>query len=104
MAKFSPIQFLLELIQFECNHVFFFGTSSQTPFGYTRKDVLLIGLAVTVVGVGLKSGLEVLQLFYSTFLLLICLQLLWMMVIKCGCSLLIMFSCLCLFTYPILFL
>lgn len=27
-----------------------------------------------------------------------------MMVIKCGCSLLVMFSCLCLFTYPILFL
>lgn len=66
--------------------------------------MLLIGLAVTVVGVGLKSGLEVLQLFYSTFLLLICLQFLWMLVIKCGCSLLVMFSCLCLFTYPILFL
>ncbi|KAG8484140.1 hypothetical protein CXB51_022947 [Gossypium anomalum] len=29
-----------------------------TPFGYTRKDVLLIGLGVTVAGVGLKSGLE----------------------------------------------
>uniref|UniRef100_A0A1D1XYT1 Cytochrome oxidase assembly protein 3, mitochondrial n=1 Tax=Anthurium amnicola TaxID=1678845 RepID=A0A1D1XYT1_9ARAE len=31
---------------------------SKTPFGYTRKDVLLIGLGVTVIGVGLKSGLE----------------------------------------------
>ncbi|XVE58878.1 hypothetical protein DITRI_Ditri04bG0204400 [Diplodiscus trichospermus] len=30
----------------------------QTPFGYTRKDVLLIGVGVTLVGVGLKSGLE----------------------------------------------
>lgn len=32
----------------------------QTPFGYTRKDVLLIGLGVTVAGYGLKGGLEVL--------------------------------------------
>lgn len=31
----------------------------QTPFGYTRKDVLLIGLGVTVAGIALKSGLEV---------------------------------------------
>ncbi|KAF8398170.1 hypothetical protein HHK36_017096 [Tetracentron sinense] len=30
----------------------------QVPFGYTRKDVLLIGLGVTGLGVGLKSGLE----------------------------------------------
>ncbi|XWS48237.1 hypothetical protein CRYUN_Cryun13aG0057000 [Craigia yunnanensis] len=29
-----------------------------TPSGYTRKDVLLIGLGVTLAGVGLKSGLE----------------------------------------------
>ncbi|KAK4395593.1 hypothetical protein Sango_1713600 [Sesamum angolense] len=29
-----------------------------TPFGYTRKDVLLIGLGVTVAGIGLESGLE----------------------------------------------
>ncbi|CAA7389054.1 unnamed protein product [Spirodela intermedia] len=28
------------------------------PFGYTRKDVLLIGIGTTVLGVGLKSGLE----------------------------------------------
>ncbi|KAL2945196.1 Uroporphyrinogen decarboxylase [Bienertia sinuspersici] len=28
------------------------------PFGYTRKDVLLIGLGVTIFGVALKSGLE----------------------------------------------
>ncbi|GAB4850517.1 hypothetical protein Ancab_029827 [Ancistrocladus abbreviatus] len=35
-------------------------TSDQTkaPFGYTRKDVLLIGVGVTAIGVGLKSGLE----------------------------------------------
>ncbi|KAG9444254.1 hypothetical protein H6P81_015594 [Aristolochia fimbriata] len=32
--------------------------SSNTPFGYTRKDVLLIGVGVTVAGIGLKSGLE----------------------------------------------
>ncbi|KAK3406092.1 hypothetical protein EUGRSUZ_K02276 [Eucalyptus grandis] len=32
--------------------------SSNAPFGYSRKDVLLIGLGVTVLGVGLKSGLE----------------------------------------------
>ncbi|KAF3791414.1 hypothetical protein EJ110_NYTH08257 [Nymphaea thermarum] len=31
---------------------------TKTPFGYTRKDVLLIGLGITVVGVALKSGLE----------------------------------------------
>ncbi|XP_021715056.1 uncharacterized protein LOC110683026 [Chenopodium quinoa] len=31
---------------------------AKAPFGYTRKDVLLIGLGVTVFGVGLKSGLE----------------------------------------------
>ncbi|CAH9071291.1 unnamed protein product [Cuscuta europaea] len=30
----------------------------KIPFGYTRKDVLLIGLGLTVVGYGLKSGLE----------------------------------------------
>ncbi|GFZ07648.1 transmembrane protein [Actinidia rufa] len=30
----------------------------QTPFGYTRKDVLLIGLGVTIAGIGLESGLE----------------------------------------------
>ncbi|XP_051147484.1 uncharacterized protein LOC127262729 isoform X2 [Andrographis paniculata] len=30
----------------------------KIPFGYTRKDVLLIGLGLTVVGIGLKSGLE----------------------------------------------
>ncbi|XP_059316626.1 uncharacterized protein LOC132067421 [Lycium ferocissimum] len=30
----------------------------QTPFGYTRKDVLLIGVGVTLLGYGLKSGLE----------------------------------------------
>ncbi|KAJ9162655.1 hypothetical protein P3X46_022411 [Hevea brasiliensis] len=30
----------------------------KTPFGYTRKDVLLIGIGVTVLGIGLKSGLE----------------------------------------------
>lgn len=29
------------------------------PFGYTRKDVLLIGVGVTAFGVGLKYGLEV---------------------------------------------
>jgi len=31
----------------------------QAPFGYTRKDVLLIGAGVTAFGVGLKYGLEV---------------------------------------------
>ncbi|XP_057473513.1 uncharacterized protein LOC130761934 isoform X1 [Actinidia eriantha] len=31
---------------------------TKTPFGYTRKDVLLIGLGVTIAGIGLKSGLE----------------------------------------------
>ncbi|WVZ68486.1 hypothetical protein U9M48_017420 [Paspalum notatum var. saurae] len=30
----------------------------KVPFGYTRKDVLLIGAGVTAFGVGLKSGLE----------------------------------------------
>ncbi len=31
----------------------------QVPFGYTRKDVILIGVGLTVFGVGLKFGLEV---------------------------------------------
>lgn len=30
----------------------------KTRFGYNRKDVLLIGLGVTFLGIGLKSGLE----------------------------------------------
>ncbi|XP_022854421.1 uncharacterized protein LOC111375769 [Olea europaea var. sylvestris] len=30
----------------------------KTPFGYTRKDVLLIGLGVTRAGIGLERGLE----------------------------------------------
>ncbi|CAI9113694.1 OLC1v1014348C2 [Oldenlandia corymbosa var. corymbosa] len=36
------------------------GSSNQekTPFGYTRKDVLLIGVGVTALGYGLKYGLE----------------------------------------------
>lgn len=33
-------------------------TDEKVPFGYTRKDVLLIGLGLTVFGVGLKYGLE----------------------------------------------
>ena len=32
--------------------------TEKTPFGYTRKDVLLIGLGITVLGIGLKTGLE----------------------------------------------
>ncbi|QCD85456.1 uncharacterized protein LOC114177744 [Vigna unguiculata] len=32
--------------------------TEKTPFGYTRKDVLLIGLGITLLGIGLKSGLE----------------------------------------------
>uniref|UniRef100_A0A3N7G031 Uncharacterized protein n=1 Tax=Populus trichocarpa TaxID=3694 RepID=A0A3N7G031_POPTR len=37
------------------------GSSDQgkTPFGYNRKDVLLIGLGVTLLGIGLESGLEI---------------------------------------------
>jgi hypothetical protein len=31
----------------------------QTPFGYTRKDVILIGVGITAFGYGLKYGLEV---------------------------------------------
>ncbi|CAK9158643.1 unnamed protein product [Ilex paraguariensis] len=30
----------------------------KVPFGYSRKDVLLIGLGVTIAGYGLKTGLE----------------------------------------------
>ncbi|KAI3910538.1 hypothetical protein MKW98_027820 [Papaver atlanticum] len=33
-------------------------TFSVVEFGYSRKDVLLIGVGVTLLGVGLKSGLE----------------------------------------------
>lgn len=43
--------------------VFFFVV--QIPFGYTRKDVILIGVGITVLGVGLKYGLEVLSLSYT---------------------------------------
>ncbi|KAL6614316.1 hypothetical protein ACP70R_036586 [Stipagrostis hirtigluma subsp. patula] len=32
----------------------------KAPFGYTRKDVLLIGVGVTAFGYGLKAGLELL--------------------------------------------
>ncbi|XP_058732404.1 uncharacterized protein LOC131603944 isoform X2 [Vicia villosa] len=32
--------------------------TKKTPFGYSRKDVILIGLAVTFLGIGLKAGLE----------------------------------------------
>ncbi|XP_021801067.1 uncharacterized protein LOC110745297 [Prunus avium] len=32
--------------------------AKKKPFGYSRKDVLLIGLGVTGIGIGLKSGLE----------------------------------------------
>ncbi|XP_026413140.1 uncharacterized protein LOC113308905 [Papaver somniferum] len=31
---------------------------TKVEFGYSRKDVLLIGVGVTLLGVGLKSGLE----------------------------------------------
>ncbi|OVA13810.1 Protein of unknown function DUF3007 [Macleaya cordata] len=31
---------------------------TKVPFGYSRKDVLLIGVGVTLAGIGLKSGLE----------------------------------------------
>lgn len=33
-------------------------SQDKTPFGYTRKDVLLIGLGVTAFGYALKTGLE----------------------------------------------
>ncbi|CAN6443204.1 unnamed protein product [Victoria cruziana] len=36
-----------------------FPSRKKIPFGYTRKDVLLIDLGVTVAAVALKSGLEV---------------------------------------------
>ncbi|KAL4331174.1 hypothetical protein HN51_037915 [Arachis hypogaea] len=32
--------------------------AQKIPFGYTRKDVLLIGLGVTFLGIALKAGLE----------------------------------------------
>ncbi|KAG0577503.1 hypothetical protein KC19_5G161200 [Ceratodon purpureus] len=34
------------------------GGSEKVPFGYTRKDVILIGVGITVFGYGLKYGLE----------------------------------------------
>ncbi|KAI3515140.1 hypothetical protein L1887_13892 [Cichorium endivia] len=33
-------------------------TKTKVPFGYSRKDVIFIGLGVTFFGIGLKSGLE----------------------------------------------
>ncbi|KAG6413004.1 hypothetical protein SASPL_125700 [Salvia splendens] len=38
-----------------CNFFYFL---LQKPFGYSRKDVILIGVGLTVFGIGLKSGLE----------------------------------------------
>ncbi|XP_020580407.1 uncharacterized protein LOC110024655 [Phalaenopsis equestris] len=35
-----------------------YSNKDKVPFGYTRKDVILIGVGLTVIGVGLKSGLE----------------------------------------------
>ena len=35
-------------------------STEKVEFGYSRKDVLLIGVGVTLLGVGLKSGLELL--------------------------------------------
>ncbi|CAN8269143.1 unnamed protein product [Cochlearia groenlandica] len=32
--------------------------TKKTPFGYTRKDVILIGVGVTALGIGLETGLE----------------------------------------------
>ncbi|CAJ2675903.1 unnamed protein product [Trifolium pratense] len=32
--------------------------TKKAPFGYSRKDVILIGLGVTFLGIALKSGLE----------------------------------------------
>lgn len=34
------------------------GAPEKTPFGYTRKDVILIGVGITAFGYGLKYGLE----------------------------------------------
>lgn len=49
--------------KFSPSHCFY---TMQIPFGYTRKDVLLIGLGITALGVGLKYGLEVSHfLFFS---------------------------------------
>ncbi|EFJ21764.1 hypothetical protein SELMODRAFT_176005 [Selaginella moellendorffii] len=37
-------------------------TEDKPAFGYTRKDVLLIGIGITIFGFGLKSGLELIGL------------------------------------------
>jgi hypothetical protein len=42
----------------------------QKEFGYSRKDVLLIGVGVTLLGYGLKSGLEVTPCFEALLLAL----------------------------------
>ena len=44
----------------------FFLFLQQKSFGYSRKDVLLIGLGVTAIGIGLKYGLEVLGFLFVT--------------------------------------
>lgn len=47
-------------------HASFSSLWGQIPFGYTRKDVILIGVGITALGVGLKYGLEVLYSLYSS--------------------------------------
>lgn len=46
----------------------------QVPFGYTRKDVLLIGLGVTALGIGLESGLEVYSTIRNTIVIFLSFQ------------------------------
>lgn len=56
---YQPFHCLISKLWKETNCAYIFCMLQKTPFGYTRKDVLLIGLGVTVLGIGLKSGLEV---------------------------------------------
>jgi hypothetical protein len=42
-----------------CTEILCHSTLQKAPFGYSRKDVILIGLGVTFLGIALKSGLEV---------------------------------------------
>ncbi|KAL8456787.1 hypothetical protein ACS0TY_034869 [Phlomoides rotata] len=58
-TSFSPVSKKFPRCSVDKNET---SNSDKTPFGYTRKDVIVIGVGLTALGIGLKSGLESLPL------------------------------------------
>ncbi|KAL8456789.1 hypothetical protein ACS0TY_034035 [Phlomoides rotata] len=54
-TSFSPVSKKFPRCSVDKNET---SNSDKTPFGYTRKDVIVIGVGLTALGIGLKSGLE----------------------------------------------